>query len=363
MSVIVPCHDVEQYVDECISSILNQSIPDLEVIAIDDGSTDGTGVRLAQLADADRRLRVITQENAGLGAARNRGVDCSRGRYITFLDSDDRLTETALETMIGAGDQSGADFVTGVAERFDSTGRWRVAPYGALFDTDHSDCHVSRNTELVYDQMACSKLFSAEFWDRSGLRFPEGVLYEDVSVVMQAQWEAARVAVVADTVYLWRRREEGGLSITQDRFRPGSAAARFVALGQADRYLRDRSGSDVWTEHGVKVCTVDVRMYMRLVNGAQADWTAELLNAAGPVLDALSPDVWARLTWPMRVMCKAVQRNDPWAVSNAVGLLSTSQGRSIARASTAALRLTIRRPRLLLSTLPNASTWRQRRAS
>lgn len=363
VSVIVPCHDVEKYLDECISSILNQSMQDLEVIAIDDGSTDGTSERLARWASDDLRLTVITQENAGLGSARNAGVALARGRYITFVDSDDLLPLVALDTMIVAGDHSGADLVTGVAERFDSTGRWRVAPYGHLFDSDRLDCHISRNPELVYDQMACAKLFSSEFWERTGLVFPEGVLYEDVSVVMQAQWEAERVAVVADTVYLWRRRENGALSITQDRFRPGSAAARFAALGRADRYLRDHATPDVWAEHGIKVCTVDLRMYARLLADAHADWAAELLSAAGAVLDDLSPDARDRLTWPMRVICLAVQRGDVQAVCKGEGLLSTAEGRSIVRSSRAALWLGLRRPRLLLAALTNERSRRQPRPS
>lgn len=363
VSLIVPCHNVEGYVDDCISSALNQSISSLEVVAIDDGSTDGTGERLARLAKTDERLTVITQSNEGLGAARNAGVARARGRYLTFLDSDDVLPVTSLETMVAAGDASEADLVTGVAERFDSTGRWRVQPYGPLFDRDRSDCHISRDTELVYDQMACSKLFSSEFWNRIGLRFPEGVLYEDVSVVMQAQCEATRVAVVADTVYLWRRREHGELSITQDRFRSGSAAARFAALGRADNYLRDNANSDVWAEHGIKVCNVDLRMYVRLLDGADDAWSAELLDAAGAVLDDMSPDAWARLTWPMRVICAAVRRQDVWATRWAVRLLSTAEGRSFARSSTAALLLGLRRPRSLVEARTLTKARRHTRAS
>ena len=349
VSVIVPCYDVAEYVDECIQSVFAQRAVSLEIIAVDDGSTDGTRDRLASLARSDDRVVVITQPNSGLGAARNVGVDSARGRYLTFLDSDDCLPERALERMVAVADASSSDLVTGVAERFDSTGRWRVAPYGPFFDKDRLGCHVSRNPDLIYDQMACSKLFSSDFWKRTGLRFPEGVLYEDVSVVVQAQWEAVRVAVVKDTVYLWRRRERGELSITQDRYRPGSAAARFAALERADQYLRGAATAIVWAEHGVKICTVDLRIYVRLLDGAPPGWSTELLEAAGPVLDSLSPETQSRLNWPTRLICAAVRRRDQWAAQTAVGLLSTSDGRSTVRSMLALANLLVRRPAMLLS--------------
>ncbi|MEM1332407.1 MAG: glycosyltransferase family 2 protein, partial [Actinomycetota bacterium] len=213
VSIVIPCHDVDDYVDECVASALRQTHSNIEVIAVDDGSSDTTGARLDAWARSDERVTVIHQPNAGLGAARNVGVAASRGAFVTLLDGDDLLTASAVELMLAAARVGRADIVSGVADRFDSGGRWRAAPYGRLFAETRHGLHVSSDIDLVWDQMACSKLFSRDVVE-SVLSFPEGVLYEDVEVVMRAHCSASSVSVVATPCYLWRRREGSTMSIT-----------------------------------------------------------------------------------------------------------------------------------------------------
>ena len=102
VSIIVPCYNSTRYLSACVDSVLAQTMPDFEVLLIDDGSTDGTLALAQALAARDARLRVLHQENAGVSAARNLGLAHARGEWITFVDSDDLLAPDALEIMLSA---------------------------------------------------------------------------------------------------------------------------------------------------------------------------------------------------------------------------------------------------------------------
>src|SRR5690606_5147714 len=113
LSVVVPIYNVAPYLGECLSSIANQYYRDLEVIMVDDGSSDDSAAIAEKFADADPRFRLIRQPNRGLGAARNTGVSHATGDYLMFVDSDDVIPPYAAELLITAIEQSGSDFACG----------------------------------------------------------------------------------------------------------------------------------------------------------------------------------------------------------------------------------------------------------
>src|SRR5918993_1446568 len=166
ISVVVPIYNVEPFLDECLRSIAGQTFADLEVVMVDDGSTDGSAAIAERFAAADGRFRLISQPNAGLGAARNTGLDAATGEHLAFVDSDDVLPPGGYARLLGA-----------------------------------------------LDRTACNKLWRRAFWDELGLRFPEGRLHEDIALVLRAHFAARAVDVVAAPVYHYRRREEGEPSI------------------------------------------------------------------------------------------------------------------------------------------------------
>ena len=108
ISVIIPVFNTEQYLDRCLDSVLGQDLEDLEVICVDDVSTDGSAALIQRRARKDSRLRYIRQEvNAGPGQARNRGIDAATGRYVYFLDSDDWIEPDLLSRMLRMADETG----------------------------------------------------------------------------------------------------------------------------------------------------------------------------------------------------------------------------------------------------------------
>ena len=118
LSVIVPVYNVEEYLGECFQSLSDQTLASMEIIVVDDGSTDGSRDIAADHAARDARFVMLdTRSNTGPGAARNRGIGAARGRYITFLDSDDTIPTTAYQQMVDTLERTGSDFALGAVRR------------------------------------------------------------------------------------------------------------------------------------------------------------------------------------------------------------------------------------------------------
>lgn len=111
VSVIIPCHNIEKYLPDCLNSILRQTFPEFEAICIDDGSTDQTPALLDEFQRRDQRIRVIHQENQGVSAARNLGFRCARGKYLLFIDGDDWVEYDLLAKMVDTGEKTRCDMV------------------------------------------------------------------------------------------------------------------------------------------------------------------------------------------------------------------------------------------------------------
>ncbi|MGB8942085.1 MAG: glycosyltransferase, partial [Streptomyces sp.] len=227
LAVVVPVYNVEEFLAPCLRSLAEQTMPDLEVVMVNDGSTDGSPRIAREFAAGDTRFRLIEQENAGLGAARNAGVREARGTYLTFVDSDDVVPRDAYERMLAALEESGSDFVTGNVHRLRSAGRSEQSPmFRKVMEKDRSGTHVTRDWDLLGDRIACNKVFRRDFWDKHALTFPEGVLFEDTPVMIPANFLAGAVDVLKEPVYLWRDRDG---SITTRRAKPRAVRDRTAA--------------------------------------------------------------------------------------------------------------------------------------
>ena len=199
LSVVVPCYDVEAYLDECLTSLRFQRYRDIELIVVDDGSPDDSiGVARAH-ARRDLRVRVVQQQNAGLSAARNTGIGAARGEFLTFVDSDDVVQPDAFAAAIEALGASGSDFAVTNYDRLD---RGKRLPAERWIRGAHVEPRLAVTVDEFPDAMvnavAWSKTYRREFWDAAGLSFPVGKLYEDQPVSMAAYAQARTFDVLPE---------------------------------------------------------------------------------------------------------------------------------------------------------------------
>lgn len=274
VSVVVPAYNVERFLGASLDSILSQSYRHLEVIVVDDGSTDGTGDVADQSAAADSRVRVIHQDNAGLGAARNIGVRHATGDYLAFADSDDLVLEHAYATMVGALERSGSDIAIGAVERLQGTRRFMTR----LMRENHQERRTAVRVEdapaLLADVFAWNKVFSRSFWDAEGLTFPEGVRYEDQPTLTRAL-VAARFDVLPEPVYLWQVRADGS-SISQQRGEQRDISDRLLTKRWSTETVLGRTPPAVHEVWYRKVLPVDMPEYFLSVPGCSDEFWSTL---------------------------------------------------------------------------------------
>ncbi|MEV4892496.1 CDP-glycerol glycerophosphotransferase family protein [Nonomuraea sp. NPDC055795] len=215
ISIVVPFYNVERYLRPCLDSLARQTLTDIEVVMVDDGSPDGSAVIAKEYAARDPRFLLIQQENQGLGPARNTGARRAGGQYLAFADSDDLLPPQAYDLLVGSLESTGSDLASGDVRTFGTTGVHRSWLPRGLFHADRPRTHVRRDNRLLWDRSAWNKVFRRTFWDANGFAFPPG-LYEDVPVTMRAHVAAGTADVVRDVVYYYRQRDGAGApSITQ----------------------------------------------------------------------------------------------------------------------------------------------------
>ncbi|HEX5986605.1 MAG TPA: glycosyltransferase, partial [Nocardioides sp.] len=213
LSIVVPVYNVEGYLEECLDSVLAQPYDDLEVVMVDDGSTDSSADIARRYADAHGSFRLVSQANAGLGAARNAGVEAARGEYLTFLDSDDRLPADAYSAMMRTLEESGSDFAIGKLVRDEGDRRFAMPRMRDNHRVRRVGVRLDEMPRILADVFAVNKVYRRPFWDEAGLSFPTDIRYEDQPTLTRAFLAADRFDVLTETVYLWRIRTDGS-SIT-----------------------------------------------------------------------------------------------------------------------------------------------------
>lgn len=205
VSVVIPIYNIEAHLEQCLDSLLWQTLTDFEIICVDDGSTDGSVEMLARYAHQDSRILVVTQENGGPGAARNTGLAHASGEYVIFLDSDDWFEPKMLELLTGSAKAMGADVTIYGADEFDThTGRhldgsWmlksHLLPGGAFAPEEIADCLF----QFTYG-MAWDKLYVRSFLLETGILFPPLRNSEDLAFVFPTLLAARRIGVCAEVL-------------------------------------------------------------------------------------------------------------------------------------------------------------------
>ena len=219
VSIIVPCYNVAPYLDKCMESLTLQTLGDLEIICVNDGSGDDTPAILRAWAERDGRIRVVDRKNGGLSAARNTGMALAGGEYIGFVDPDDYVEHSMYGRLLEKARRSDADVTacgyTGFSDRDGSIlEKWSLSPEEGVEENVQA-CVFQENA--VWRRMAAvawNKLFKREFLERNGLRFePRFRQGEDDAFWLMVLAHASRLAVIPDRLYWYRRQREGAISL------------------------------------------------------------------------------------------------------------------------------------------------------
>ena len=211
ISIIVPVYNVAAYLQRCVASITSQTYGNIEILIIDDGSTDGSSDICDRLAASDCRIKVIHQENLGLSVARNTGLANASGRYIFFCDSDDYLQGEALERMLLKLKKDNADVICCGIENVYESGIGNERPEELItnlrpgrWSGPESVVQMMRGSNVC--SIICNKLIKKELFD--GVRFPSGVKNEDEATTYKVLYKAKIVTYIPDRYYKYFQREK-----------------------------------------------------------------------------------------------------------------------------------------------------------
>nr|MCR5457865.1 glycosyltransferase [Clostridiales bacterium] len=201
VSVIIPVYNVEKYLRECMDSVLNQTLKDIEVICVDDGSTDGSLEILRAYESKDSRVKVYTQNNKFAGVARNNGFSHATGKYCIFLDSDDRFEKNLLQKTYKKAEKDQADIVAFNFDRFDEFGKVekRIGVHTELLPKNkavfsYKDC--PEYIMSVVNPTPWTKLYRTSFIAENNLK------YEEISTTNDITFASVSVAVAKRISYL-----------------------------------------------------------------------------------------------------------------------------------------------------------------
>jgi CDP-glycerol glycerophosphotransferase len=295
VSIVMAVWNNRTMVGDAIRSARAQSWPNLQLIVVDDGSTDGT----AELVDrfASSSVNVIHQANAGPGAARNRGVDeIGASDYLVFLDSDDLLPIHGVRRLVESAESSGSPLVIGKLERFDGIRRFDRRDNVAVYAHDRRAITIDDEPRVLSDANISGKLFRTDFWKSSNARFPEGVVYEDMHVVVGAYLSAPAFDIVSKCVNLWRVRGEGQ-SITQKKTEVKSLADRLTAIERIYDQLSQfekagRIGPRVRESYLERIISLDLQLFVVKFGDAGQDYFDMFAKRAKALLAAATEQTW-----------------------------------------------------------------------
>ncbi len=221
ISVIIPVYNSEQYLEKCLKSIIFQTYDNLEIICINDGSTDGSAKILDVFEHQDNRIKVINQKNKGASAARNLGIDIASGDYLSFIDSDDWVLLTLYDTFVKSLQKSSAEidiYIFNACSYF--KGQNDIVPK-IFYSLNDWNNHTSENSIHTFDDCknplgrnlsAANKIYRKQYLDDNKIRFLENIKYEDQLFFVKTMLKAQSILLNEEIFYKYRNFFTGSLT-------------------------------------------------------------------------------------------------------------------------------------------------------
>lgn len=300
LSVAVIMYDVAPWVAASLESMVRQDVDDLQVVVIDDGSTDGSSRIAASFAARHPWLEVVRQENAGVSLARNAGIDRCDGTYLAFADADDCVPPGAWATLLRTLRRTGSDFVVGAAERVAEHGRFTTPLMERNHRTERLGIRIEDQPLMLADVFAWNKMFRRDFWDGAGIRFPEmRTSYQDQPTLTRAFLADSRFDVLTDVVYEWAVRPDQ-TSATQQRASLSNLRQRVDTKRMTVELVRAHGSAELEHVLHAEVLPIDMWEHFRAVPGCSDEYWRLLRDAVR--------EFWGEHTLPFERTAVPVQQ-------------------------------------------------------
>lgn len=292
LSIVVPAHNVEPYIDECLHSLRRQAYRKIEVIVVDDGSQDASGRIGKRHRLRDPRIRVLTRPNGGPSAARNAGVAAARGEFLTFVDPDDLVRPEGLRRAIATLRETHSDFAVLSYDRMragrrQQPGLWIVAAHA----TRRLRCTIDSAPDIQVNAVVWSKVFRRSFYDAAGIRFPEGAIYEDQPVSARAYARARSFDILTEVGVSWRVRDEG-TSITQQTSSTDNLVAHNAAVHWSLDELDAAGHAAAADTRALQLLANNMRLFIRHVDAAEDTYWRALQEGLRELLDRVTYEAY-----------------------------------------------------------------------
>lgn len=303
VSVVLITYNDAQRLPRALASLQDQTLASLEIVVVDDCSTDETPsiVEAAMARDARVRLVRLPENSGGCSTPRNAGIEAAQAPWVMFCDSDDVMERHACKTLLLAAEAANADVACGVVERVDvhsgEANRW------------HAELHepavlgsIDERPELIADTVSVNKLYRRAFLDEQGIRFPEGILYEDQAFTFEALGLARGIAVVSDTVYFW---SVDGLaeerSITQRKADVRNVRDRVAVNRIIDEAIERRGLQRLRPVKDRKFLRHDLHVHLSTILDLDDETAGAVIAELAPYCRTVDPDAASAIRPALRV--------------------------------------------------------------
>lgn len=264
ISVIVPVYNVEKYLNRCVDSILNQTFEDFELILVDDGSPDNCSNICDEYAQKDNRVKVIHKKNGGLSDARNAGIDCAIGEWLSFIDSDDWVENNFLETLYSSAEKYQAEIViVNFHKVFDDRCERRIS-VNELCCTGTESLEYLYGQHSIYMNIACNKLYKKSLFNE--VKFPVGKLHEDGFTTYKLLNMCKKIYMSNCDLYCYYQRND---SIMNKKFSESRIDEYFVYC-ERRKFFREHNLKEVSIENEKTILTCIFSLTTKIL---KSDWS------------------------------------------------------------------------------------------
>ena len=290
ISVIVPIYNIDEgYLREALDSLANQTKESIEIIMLDDGSTNNSGEIADEYAEKYENFKCYHIKNKGVGHARNYAIKKAKGEYLGFTDPDDIIAPDTYEKLYRAAKRNDSDMAICNAVRFNSEGDLPSNLHLFTFKNVDTVSHITKNPGFLYDTCLWNKIIRRSVWKKNRIKFDEKCVYEDIPVTIAAHYFSNSVSVIRGVGYKWRIREAGEKSITQGNKTLKNLYDRITILRILDRFFdKNVTQKKLHFEKDVRILTFDLMIFINACLDVEQSRAEEMMKVLKGYVSELS---------------------------------------------------------------------------